>query len=105
MPENETIRTRLHSYARRLKASAFAAARQVRNTWRAHRDRLANDPAYGGALAGVVVAACELGTRDPRVVAVVAAVITAYITISRAAHRGDWSPDDGWPWPSRPYDS
>jgi hypothetical protein len=74
-----------------------AVARQIRDSWRAHRDRLAHDPAYGGALAGVVVAASELLTQDPRVVAIVAAITTAYITISRAARRGDWQEGDDWP--------
>lgn len=104
MPTTTAIRTRLRRYLNGIKDGAVALARQIRDTWRAHRDRLAHDPAYGGALAGVVVAACELVTRDARVVAVVAAVTTAYITISRAVRRGDWE-EGGEDWPWRPEET
>ena len=97
MPNTSSIRARLRRHLTSIRDAAGRLVRQIRRTWQAHRDRLANDPAYGGALAGVVVAACELFTRDPRVIAVVAAVTTAYVTISRAVRRGDWDAGDDWP--------
>jgi hypothetical protein len=82
------------------KRVATDAARHVKDAWQTHRQRLSDDPAYGAAFGGVVLAACELLTRNQKVIAVIGAVTTAYIAISRAARHGTWDPGDDWPWES-----
>lgn len=105
MPNISSIGAWIHGHLTSIGDAVGRLGRQILRTWQAHRDRLSKDPAYGAALVGVVVAACELITRDPRVIAVVAAVMTAYVTISRAVSRGDWDAGDDWPWQPDPYDT
>lgn len=96
MPNMSSIPGWIHRHLNRIGGVVGRLGRQILLTWRTHRDRLSNDPAYGGALVGVVVAACQLITRDPRVIAVVAAVSTAYVAISLAIRRPHWNVGNDW---------
>jgi hypothetical protein len=68
---------------------------RLHSIWQAHRDRMATDATYGAAIAAAVLAACELVTRDPRLLALWAALTRLYVSVSRTVHP-PWEATEDW---------
>jgi hypothetical protein len=74
---------------------ATKARERLHSVWQSHKERLATDATYGAAFAAAILAACELVTRDPRLLALWAAITRLYVSISRTVHT-PWETTEDW---------
>jgi len=81
----------------RIKKLMADALRCAKSGWAKHREQVNSNPAYATALGAAATAVVELFTHDPKLLAVVAALVALYVAIHRAANPDPWSSDGaGW---------
>jgi hypothetical protein len=77
----------------RIKKLLADALRCVKAGWARHREQVSTNPAYATALGAAATAVVELFTHDPKLLAVVAALVALYVAIHRAGSPDPWTSD------------
>jgi hypothetical protein len=68
---------------------------RLHRVWRTHSERVATDATYWAAFAAAVMSVCEVVTKDPRLLALWAALTRLYVSVSRTV-RSPWEATEDW---------